>query len=439
MTMGKKLDPKAAKKVMLNAGLKPLEPFTNTSSKWKCLHLTCGKVVYPRYMDVARSDRKKSSGCVSCGRLKAASATKVSEEMAVKVMKKAGYQPLEPYSGSKNKWKCLCLTCKNVIYPKYNSIKSGYKGCQTCYRVNIGNAKRLSITKVMSFMQSKNLKPLEPYKSSNSPWKCQCLKCKMIINPTYSNLKFTKNPCIYCAHRKIDEKYAIKIMKENGLIPLEQFKTANKQWKCKCTKCKKISSPSYSHVLDGHGCIHCGVIRRSEKALIPQKVAVAIMKKAKLQPLEPYRGGNRKWKCKCLKCKRIVYPWLNSIKNNNQGGCIYCAELGFNYKKSAILYIIFHQELYSIKVGITNGDSKPDRLDKHKRQGWEVHKTYSFKTGMSAFKTEQKVLNWMRKDMQFGMHLSSDLMPQAGHTETVSADLITVIDIQNKVEELIKK
>ena len=67
-----------------------------------------------------------------------------------------------------------------------------------------------------------------------------------------------------------------------------------------------------------------------------------------------------------------------------------------------------------------------------------MHKIYNFKTGMSAFKIEQKVLNWMRKDLQFGMHLSSDLMPQSGHTETVSADLITLLEIQKKVELLIK-
>ena len=45
------------------------------------------------------------------------------------------------------------LDSLNIIYPKYNSIQSGYKGCQTCYKVNIGNAKRLPVEKVIKNLE----------------------------------------------------------------------------------------------------------------------------------------------------------------------------------------------------------------------------------------------------------------------------------------------
>ena len=93
----------------------------------------------------------------------------------------------------------------------------------------------------------------------------------------------------------------------------------------------------------------------------------------------------------------------------------------------------------SIKIGITNGDSKPDRLKQFQQYGWEIHQKYSFKKGIEAFKIEQKILNWIRKDLNLTQHLSIEQMPKTGgQSETVSADSITVLEIQKKIERLIK-
>ena len=54
------------------------------------------------------------------------------------------------------------------------------------------------------------------------------------------------------------------------------------------------------------------------------KKAIAIMNRAGLKPLEIYNGNIKPWKSKHLKCGRIVYPTLNSIKRG-QGPCKYCA------------------------------------------------------------------------------------------------------------------
>lgn len=48
------------------------------------------------------------------------------------------------------------------------------------------------------------------------------------------------------------------------------------------------------------------------------------MNRAGLKPLETYSGNIKPWKSKHLKCGRIVYPTLNSIKRG-QGPCKYCA------------------------------------------------------------------------------------------------------------------
>ena len=60
--MSKRLDPKVAEDVMLNAGLQPLEPYTSAHVKWKCKCLVCGSIVTPRYATV----QSKGSGCKTC-------------------------------------------------------------------------------------------------------------------------------------------------------------------------------------------------------------------------------------------------------------------------------------------------------------------------------------------------------------------------------------
>jgi hypothetical protein len=52
---------------------------------------------------------------------------------------------------------------------------------------------------------------------------------------------------------------------------------------------------------------------------------------------------------------------------------------------------------------------------------------------------EKEVFNWIRNDLNLTQHLSIEQMPRTrGETETVSADSITVLEIQKKVEQLIK-
>jgi hypothetical protein len=43
-----------------------------------------------------------------------------------------------------------------------------------------------------------------------------------------------------------------------------------------------------------------------------------------LEPLEPYPGRQAKWRCKCLKCGREVFPRWGSVLFNGGDGCIKC-------------------------------------------------------------------------------------------------------------------
>jgi hypothetical protein len=43
-------------------------------------------------------------------------------------MLKAGLKPLEPYTKAMNGWKCQCLNCGQIVFPKYYLIKQGQGG-----------------------------------------------------------------------------------------------------------------------------------------------------------------------------------------------------------------------------------------------------------------------------------------------------------------------
>ena len=148
--MTKRIDPKVAEKVMLKAGLKPLEPYKNSTSPWKCQCQKCGAICKPRYGDI--SSNQNRGGCRTCGYKKLSKKTLFSSKDAQKIMIKAGYKPLVPYVNSRTKWKSECLKCGNLIFPKFNSIRSGKGGCRNCGNEKLGARRRFGSDKAIEIM-----------------------------------------------------------------------------------------------------------------------------------------------------------------------------------------------------------------------------------------------------------------------------------------------
>lgn len=65
------------------------------------------------------------------------------------------------------------------------------------------------------------------------------------------------------------------------------------------------------------------------------KEADRIMRDAGAIPLEPYVSSQRKWKCRCKKCKAIIYPSLAPIKNRGIGPCQKCAAKDMGERRRA--------------------------------------------------------------------------------------------------------
>jgi hypothetical protein len=281
-------------------------------------------------------------------------------------------------------------------------------------------------------MKSKKLEPLEKYPGSQKPWKCQCLRCGKIVTPAYTTIIAGQKGCVYCGGKKVDPDEAFNFMQSKNLEPLESYKRADGPWKCRCKKCKKIVTPKYSSVRQGQGgCIYCAGNK------VDPKDAVALFLKNDLEPLEPFKHTEHKWKSKCLKCKRIVYPKHHTVKQRS-GGCKYCANRGMDFTKPGYIYLMTHPAYQSHKIGISGADAREDRVNEHSKQGWILFKRKNFKTADKALSVEQAMLEWLRLDRQLMPFLSQKQMPQSGWTETVDASEIDLVTIWLKVEELSK-
>ena len=173
---------------------------------------------------------------------------------------------------------------------------------------------------------------------------------------------------------------------------------------------------------------------------ISQVEVVRLFLKNSLRPLDIYVNNATPLKSECLKCKNIVYPMLTNIKQKN-GGCMYCATRGIDFNKPAYLYLITNDAFNAHKVGVGNSgeNKKNDRITKFKKYGWQVHKRWDFENGSMAFGYEQLVLKHLRKELKIPIFMTLDLMKETGgHSETVGADSITLLELEKIIKKVIK-
>ncbi len=497
--VSKKIDPKMAEETMKEAGLIPLEEFRGGDYPWLSKCSKCKREVSPRFRQV----RDRKSGCKYCS----GNQSVVSE--VVDEMKAFGLTPLEDYPGSGKKWKCKCIECGKEVSPRIADIRMGHSGCIHCSRKKEGVKRRLSssdvkINEVLMIMSEANLEPLEPYTLSNAKWKCRCTSCNSVVYPSYSKILGGSGGCKPCGFKKIgdrtrlDQKIALKRMAESNWEPMESYVGANKPWKCKCLDCGEISTPTYAHIQQGRkGCKTCGIRKNTDAMRMSQPDAEAIAKRAGFIPLETFKGRHYPWKCRCVTCNQVVYPYLGGmlqgngclncsgliidpvdarnlmIQNNIEpiveypgagvpwqskcmkcnrevspryssikmkiGGCKYCASHGYDFSAPGVLYLVTHLELEAHKIGITNINAKEKRLEKHSKQGWIIYDKWLFENGNNAFEVEQELLLWIREDLSLPVYLGKAQMPQGGFTETVDAKEIELSEIVNRVRTLADK
>ena len=258
---------------------------------------------------------------------------RIDPSIAAEVMLKSGFKPLEPYTKSHSKWKCLHISCGEIVYPTYHNISQGQGGCFSCGRKITADKRRSSDSITIEIMLDANLQPLEPFKDVNRPWKCKCLSCGKIVSPTLTNIKNGQNGCGFCSGHFVDVETALNAMKSANLLPLVEYSMSHSPWKSKCLLCGRTVFPTYNSIQQGNGgCKYCS------KKFVDAKEAEEMMRNVGLMPLESYAKAGARWRCECITCRRIVTPTYASIRRGN-GGCKYCAGLVIEPEKAMALMV----------------------------------------------------------------------------------------------------
>jgi len=442
--MVKGLDPSVAEKGMLAAKLQPLVPFTNVRSKWKSRCLNCNAIVFPRYNQIKRG----TGGCLDCGRIKQKKSATLKEDLVVGIMLKANLQPLEPYKNANTKWKCKCLTCGKITKPYFSNIQQGKGGCVPCGRKKSAKKKTTPEDLAVEIMLKAGLKPLEPYRNNATRWKCLHEECGEVVKVLYGSVKRGQGVCPVCLKRKgspikTKQDVAVAVMLKAGFEPLVPYKHANAKWKCRHIKCSRITYPRFADVKRPDskktiGCSHCAYIENAKNSRLSEDKVIKIMLEANLKPLVPYVNGNKRWKCECLKCGNIVFPRFQTIQQRQGGGCSTCAVRGITLTEPAYFYVIKHDRMGALKVGIGNPSSIPDRIQSYLKKDWILLKKYDFSTGVKAELLETKILKWIRKDLGLRPYLTRDVL-RNGHTETADLNEIDLSILYEVIDTHIKK
>jgi hypothetical protein len=276
--------------------------------------------------------------------------------------------------------------------------------------------------------------PTQSYKGLREPWEVACIECKSVIATTYSKLCQKNFKCVTCNPNLYEEEIAV--MLKANLRPLEPYPgNSAKIWKCECLLCGSECFPRYYDVSKRNkgGCKPCSLIPSPEVVAS----AIEIMRKSFLEPREPFKNSSTPWECNCMKCGEIVTPSLHNVKRGH-GGCVFCQVAAFKHGEPAYLYLIHHEVFAAYKVGIGNIKTVNDRIESHKKSGWNLIERYSFEKGSQAFKVEKKILNWVRNELGLPIHLTNKDFSHGGASETFSDDSVSVLAIKRKIEETIK-
>lgn len=432
-----RIDPKFAEVFMLRAGYKPLEPFTKSHHKWKCTHLVCGEIVFPSYHGLQQgqggcipcarkvtADKRRlsdamtieimlaaklqplepykdvntpwKSKCLECGKTVSPILTNIRngqngckfcsskalgikqtrpQGVAIQMMQDSFLEPLEPYQNSKIPWKCKCLNCGEVVYPRIGDIKKGGGGCRKCGTAKTIEALTIPEEKAIAIMLEAKVKPLTPYKRARLKWECECLECGRTVSPTLSAVLAGHAGCIYCANRKMDPLEAINIMLSAQLEPLVPYKSAHTRWKSKCLKCGNTVYPKYSNVSQNNG--GCGFCAK-----------------------------------KGIDLNKASYVYL--ITHENLGA-------------------------HKVGIGNVQEKIRIDRLRGNRgflATGWQIHKIWNTKTGADATIIETAVFRILRKDLRLMPYLTKEDMPKTrGESETVSSESISLIQLEKIINK----
>jgi hypothetical protein len=204
-----------------------------------------------------------------------------------------------------------------------------------------------------------------------------------------------------------------------GLVALEPYASRNAPLKCRCLRCDSIVSPRLGNIKSAGqgGCKVCAGRQSSVSRATPPEERARLLAAVGLVEVGGYRNALTRVTCRCLRCGRTVRVRLSDIRGGS--GCSHCSPSGFDSTSPARVYLLRHDALDAIKVGVCGVGTS--RIAQHQRRGWTVVRSHTFATGRDALDAEQAVLRWWRRELLIPPAMQAEDMPGGGWTETATA------------------
>jgi hypothetical protein len=226
-------------------------------------------------------------------------------------MIKKGVWPISVWPGRSDKpWLCVCMTCREFVTPCHrNVMQPGRGGCNPCAQRASAAKRRIRQVVAVKEMRAAGVEPLESYPGVDVPWRCRCLSalCPGLwmgdpadIRPRLSDARrSTKTACKYCSHTMIRTERAVQQMIQGGVRPLDPGHFPGARERWKC-ECMRCKRV-VSPIYANVVLAHQGGCDYcGGRKRIPEARAVSEMLAAGVEPLEPYPTVNARWKCRCL-------------------------------------------------------------------------------------------------------------------------------------------
>lgn len=416
------------------AKLKPLEEYINSKTRIKCECLVCGDLVFPRLNQIKNGGR----GCKKCASNQASlRSLKTSniEKYTQLVARRGGKLYITEYIGLKGTYLVECEN-QHTWYTTLDGLGTT-KWCELCARKSRGEKLRKPTSEIRTLFENANLEMLSDFTGIHSRVKGKCLGCGTEVNVLPSNLQRGQGGCKSCgmkigqAKQRIPAEDAKNRFKENGYEILEGYISNNIPVKAKCLNCGEISYPRLHNLIAGaKTCRFC-----VPHAPLSQETVEKVFSDFGFTLLERYERSGTPLKCIHSICGKEVRISHNAVISGR--GCRFCNFGGFDFNGPGYLYIMYHESYGSIKVGIGGKGAKRDRVKDHTSQGWKLYEKFNFDLGDEAYEVEQTFFRFVRKELNLGVHLVSEQMPQGGFSETIDIDEISLFEVKRLLQDTI--
>ncbi|MET9878609.1 GIY-YIG nuclease family protein [Actinacidiphila glaucinigra] len=314
-------DPQQAAADMRAAGLEPLEPYTGADTPWRCRCATCGREVRPRLARV-----RQGGGCRFC----ASHGIDLTGPADVYVITHPTWAAVKVGIGA-----CTGPTNRLDQHRRAGWIvvhRRTFPTGATAYDVEQAVLDKLRSAGLVPFLSS-TIMPNGWTETADASLIHADTLWQMVEEAADSigTGKVTAGGPRrkLSAHGLIDPGVAIAQMQNAGLQPLKPYPgRATLPWRCRCMTCGSESTPRLSGIRRGRGgCRPCATAAvTAAKITAKAQDATAVMKAAGFEPLEPYPGSARPWRCRCGTCDQESTPTYSNVRGGT--GCRHCRNKG---------------------------------------------------------------------------------------------------------------